>query len=97
MRKALLVLVAMLPALLAFGNGRPALSADDVSRALLAQMNGTSAGHITKQVNCRLLPRSAAAGPTRYTCILIGSQASTRALVSVNGTSWRALFEPLRG
>jgi hypothetical protein len=33
----------------------------------------------------------------RYACVLTGALASTRAVVTVNGTSWRAMFEPLHG
>jgi hypothetical protein len=96
MRKGLLGIVAVLPALLAFGNGERAMSAADVSRALMAQMNGTAAGHITKRVTCRQLAH-ATAGDVRYACVLTGSLASTRAVVTVHGTSWRADFAPLHG
>lgn len=96
MRKGLLAILAVLPALVAFGNGTTTLSASDVSRALLAQMNGTPAGHITKRVTCRLAGETAA-GHMRYACVLTGALASTRAVVTVNGTSWRAMFEPLHG
>jgi|GEM_PF-3728045 len=94
--KTLLAALLAVPALVAFGNGGRTLTASDVSRALLAQLNGSSAGHITKRVSCRLVAQTSD-GRLRYACVLTGRLASTRALVTVAGTSWRAMFEPLRG
>jgi hypothetical protein len=95
--KTLLALLVALPVLLAFGAGTHVLNRSEVSHKLLAQMNGSSAGHITKQVGCRLATQPGSHGALRYACVLTGSRASQHALVTVSGTSWRAEFAPLRG
>jgi hypothetical protein len=95
--KALLALLVALPVLLAFGTSSHVLSRNDVSHKLLTQMNGSKAGHITKQVGCRLATQAHAHDGVRYACILTGSRASERAYVTVSGTSWRAEFAPLQG
>jgi hypothetical protein len=94
--KTLLALLVALPALLAFGTSSHVLGRNDVSHKLLAQMNGSSAGHITKRVGCRLATQPGS-GTVRYACVLTGSRASQHAVVTVNGTSWRAEFAPLQG
>ena len=95
--KTFLALVVALPALLAFGATSHVLTGRDVSRALLAQMNSSPAGHITKNVDCRLVAQSKAHGPVQYACVLTGRRATQRALVTVTGGSWRAEFAPLQG
>jgi hypothetical protein len=98
MKLPVLVLVIALPLLLALGNGRHALGRSDVSRTLLAQMNGSSAGHITKSVGCnRVAAPSKSTHQARYACVLEGSRASERAFVTVTGNTWRAEWAPLRG
>jgi hypothetical protein len=94
--KTLLALLVALPVLLAFGTTSHVLSRGDVSHKLLAQMNGSSAGHITKQVGCRLA-QPGSHDAVRYACVLTGSRASQHAIVTVSGTSWRAEFAPLQG
>lgn len=95
--KTLLALLVALPVLLAFGTSSHVLSSGDVSHALLAQMNDSSAGHITNRVSCRLATQARTHGGIRYACVLTGSRASQHAFVTVSGTSWRAEFAPLQG
>ena len=95
--KPLLAILVALPVLLAFGAGSHGMSRNDVSHALLAQMNGSSAGHITKRVGCRLASHASTNGTVRYACVLTGARASQHAFVTVNGTAWRAEFAPLQG
>lgn len=95
--KGLLAFLVALPVLLAFGTTSHVLSRNDVSHTLLAQMNGSSAGRITKQVGCKLATPAHARGAVRYACVLTGSRASQRAFVTVSGSSWRAEFAPLQG
>jgi hypothetical protein len=95
--KTFLALLVALPVLLAFGAGSHVLSRNDVSHKLLAQMNGSRAGRITTQVGCRLVTQGRAHDGNRYACVLVGARASQHAIVTVNGTSWRAEFAPLQG
>jgi hypothetical protein len=95
--KPLLALLAVVPVVVAFGSGARVLSRADVSHALLAQMNGSSSGHITNRVGCSHGTTQKPSGAVRYTCVLIGIRATQRAFVTVNGTSWRAEFAPLQG
>lgn len=95
--KTLLGLVVALPALLAFGSTSHVLTSSEVSHALMTQMNGSTAGHITQKVGCRLASHPVRQGQAHYTCVLTGKRASQRVFVTVNGTSWRAEFAPLQG
>ncbi len=80
--------------LLLFGHHQ--LSRADVERALLNQMNGTSAGRITRDVRCGYA--GVVGGATRYRCVLQGAAGSReQAVVFVSGGTWRAQWEPLAG
>jgi hypothetical protein len=95
--KVFLALMVALPSLLAFGSNAHTLGRADVTRLLLAQMNGSSAGRITRSVNCHSTTRRSASGARRYTCILEGKRATERVDVTVSGSSWSAEFAPLQG
>jgi hypothetical protein len=74
------------------------LSQTDVEHAIGAQMNGGSAGKITRAVHCD--PRSPAgpAGPKTYLCTLTGVNGSQEhAVVVSSGGTWQAAWAPLKG
>jgi hypothetical protein len=73
------------------------LTRGDVEQALRSQMNGGSAGTITRTVHCK--PGSAvAADSKRYVCTLTGVNGShAQAIVTASGGSWRAAWAPLKG
>jgi hypothetical protein len=73
------------------------LSRTDLEHQLRAQMNGGSAGTITRTVECD--PRgAAAAGSRRYLCTLTGVNGSrTQAVVTASNGSWRAAWAPVKG
>ncbi len=90
-----LIGLALLPSLLV---GHHHLSRGDVERAIQNQMNGSSAGRITRNVRCDQVGLPAKAGTTTYRCVLTGTS-GTRAHVTVlvSGGSWRAEWAPLAG
>jgi hypothetical protein len=69
------------------------LTRADVEHALRSQMNGGSAGTITRAVHCAGSP-----GSKRYVCTLTGVNGShAQAIVTASGGSWRAAWAPLKG
>lgn len=97
--KTALSLVAGLPLLLPFlGGGSHPLTGPQVAHSLQAQMNGSSAGLITKRVECGRVASVEPNGSLRYACSLVGKNGSrSHVVVHVTGQTWRADWAPLRG
>jgi hypothetical protein len=73
------------------------LSRADVEHALRTQMNGGSAGTITRTVHCETRG-AATTGSRRYLCTLTGVNGShAQAIVTASNGSWRAAWAPLKG
>jgi hypothetical protein len=73
------------------------LNRSGLERAIGSQMNGSSAGEITRSVRCGRLGL-ATSGSTRYLCTLTGVRGThERAVVVVSGSSWRADWAPISG
>jgi hypothetical protein len=88
------VVLALFGAL--FGGGQ--LTRTDVEHALRAQMNGGSAGQITRRVHCSELGHATRAGGTTYACTLTSMHGSRQhAIVTASNGSWRAAWAPLKG
>ncbi len=89
------VLLSSLGFTLPFGGQH--LSRTGLERAIATQMNSSAAGGITQSVHCNH-QTAATSGTTRYLCTLTSVQGThERAIVFVNGGSWRADWAPLAG
>ena len=74
------------------------LSRTDVEHAIRTQMNGGSAGKITRTVHCDTRSVARTAGTTNYLCTLTGVNGShEHAIVVSSGGTWRAAWAPLKG
>jgi hypothetical protein len=96
--KVILSSLAGIPVAASFllGGGHHQLGRLDVERALRNQMNGSPAGLITRSVRCDGV--GAPRGATKYACVLTGREGTReRAIVRVDGGSWRADWAPLEG
>lgn len=96
--KTAFALVASLPLLLPLAaGGHRQLDKPGLERAIMQRMNGSAAGRITQQVDCRRTGILSTTAPVGYRCVLKGAKGTTHAFVTVSGTSWRADWAPVTG